>query len=144
MKKLVIQKVSGEDAEPIVGPLYHSEGNGIEVRPTDLFFVGFVDQDVVASVRFCVEEQTPMLLTMRIAKRVQRNGLGLNMLKVFEEYLNINNIRRTYCLPYAHLEQFYGSIGFRTTPIESAPAFLQQRLRENRKKGYDVICMMRD
>jgi N-acetylglutamate synthase-like GNAT family acetyltransferase len=143
MSDFKIQEFIGPAASPIVLPLYQAEGNGISIRDTDIFFVGFLQGTIVGSVRFCVEDGTPMLRTMRIAQRFQRQGYGHCLLRYFESYLERNGIKATYCLPYAHLESFYGSIGFKTVKEDLAPVFLQERLAGYRAKSGAFICMGR-
>ncbi len=142
MKELIVRELKGPQAD-IVKKLYESEGHGIEIRNFDLFFAGFIENKLAASVRFCVEQGTAMLRTMRVAKKFQGRGLGLSMLKYFESYLNENSVNNTYCLPYSHLENFYGTIGFRSVEYESVPKFLQARFLKNRADGLDLLCMKR-
>lgn len=132
----------GAAAESVVKDLY-AEGNGISIRDSDLFFVGRLDGKVVASVRFCIEDGIPMLRTMRVLRRAQGIGVGRRLLKHFEAYLDEGGIRETYCLPFAHLESFYETIGFELVDESTVPAALQSRLREYRAKGLSVVCMKR-
>lgn len=144
MSNLIIKKILGSEAKPIVRSIYHDEGNGIVIREDDLFFVGFIDDVVTASVRFCVEgDGVPMLRTMRVSKRFQRQGLGLLLLHAFAQYLDEKNIRDVYCLPYSHLEGFYVQVGFAVVRDKGVPVFLQERIREYGSKGLRVICMCR-
>ena len=141
---LEIKNIKGHEAEQFISSLYNDEGHGIVIRDFDLFFVGFINNEVVASVRFCIENETPMLRTMRVKKAFQGQKVGAQMLRHFDNYLNTQNIKNTYCLPYPHLDKFYRAIGFQTIKDEEAPFFLQQRLRDNRAKGMNVICMKRE
>ena len=144
MTEFRIRELRGSDAGPLVSPLYQAEGNGITIRSDDLFFVGLIDEEIVGSVRFCVEEETPMLRTMRIAEKFQGKGFGRKLLKYFESYLIQNRVSTTYCIPYAHLENFYAAIGFRRVEESLAPTFLQERLKEYRKRPQEFICMLRE
>jgi hypothetical protein len=53
---LEVIKIPGYVAAPIVSSLYEEEGHGIEIRQSDLFFVGLIRGELAASVRFCIEE----------------------------------------------------------------------------------------
>ncbi len=144
MDSIRINELLGSDARPIVTQLYEREGNGIDIRETDRFFVALINDEVAGSVRFCVEENTPMLRTMRVAEKFQGLGCGLKLLQVFAAYLDQNQIRDVFCLPYAHLEKFYGAIGFKTIDETIAPAFLRERLRKYREKPGRYLCMKRE
>lgn len=139
-----IRELRGNDAEPIVAGLYKTEGNGITIRDDDLFFVGFLDEGLIGSVRFCTEDGTAMLRTMRIAEKFQGKGYGRQLLKYFESYLKQMRVQTAYCLPYAHLEAFYATIGFRRINGSQAPAFLQERLKLYRQSTKEYICMVRE
>jgi len=138
-----IRELSASEANAIVAPLYSLEGNGIGIRDTDLFFAGFLGEELEGSVRFCVEQETPMLRTMRVARKFHGQGYGGLILKHFESYLEPEGVEKTYCLPYAHLENFYGQIGFQVVEKEEAPAFLQERLKEYRQRPESFLCMCR-
>jgi N-acetylglutamate synthase-like GNAT family acetyltransferase len=144
MNSIRIEELLAPEARRIVTQLYEREGNGIDIRETDRFFVAFLDDEVAGSVRFCVEENTPMLRTMRVAEKFQGHGCGLKLLRAFAAFLDQNQIRDVFCLPYAHLEKFYGEIGFQTIDEKTAPAFLRERLRKYREKPGQYLCMKRE
>jgi glycosyltransferase involved in cell wall biosynthesis len=66
---------------------------------------------------------------MRVAKKFQGQGYGRRILADFEAYLDHKDIHKTYCIPYAHLERFYGAFGFKKAIEANVPSFLQDRLR---------------
>jgi hypothetical protein len=43
--------------------------------------------------------------------------------------------QRCFCIPYAHLTDFYGRIGFEVAEPQPAPAFLAERLESYRALG---------
>ncbi|HYJ80775.1 MAG TPA: hypothetical protein VEW03_14265 [Longimicrobiaceae bacterium] len=47
------------------------------------------------------------------------------------------------CVPYSHLVSFYGQAGFVEHPVESAPAFLQERIAGYRAEELFVTFMRR-
>lgn len=142
-RRVEIKTLTGFEARGIVDPFYESLGRKSRARDNDLFFVALLNKNVVGSVRFCIEENTPMLRGMFVSKSNQRQGIGKTILKVFESYLKENNISGTYCLPYGHLEQFYSTIGFKKVDPIIGPKFLQERLDDYLKNHDSNMIMMR-
>lgn len=64
------------------------------------------------------------------------------LIAIAMQYLDENNFRLTYCIPYDHLENFYGLIGFKIINEEDVPAFLQERIQEYRKRNTDKFMIM--
>ena len=50
-----------------------------------------------------------------------------------------------FCIPYAHLDGFYGQIGFEAVPPDDLPPHLARRLAQYRaeRPGVAVIAMRR-
>jgi len=139
-----IQLIPGHDAAPIVDPFYAQEGKSHhQARKTDLFFAAFIENTIVGVCRFCVEENTPMLRSMVVHAPLRSQKIGAKILESFANYLDKNNLRPTYCIPYGHLEKFYGLIGFKVINEEEAPAFLQERIQTYRKNSSDKFMFMR-
>ena len=67
---------------------------------------------------------------MQVHPDFQRKGLGSVILKRFDRLLIDRGIREIFCMPYTHLEDFYGQIGFKRIVPDQAPPFLQQRLEK--------------
>jgi N-acetylglutamate synthase-like GNAT family acetyltransferase len=132
----------GAEARPLVDPFYERNGRQPCARDEDLFFIA-MDDAVLGCVRFCVENDTPMLRTMMVDAVHRRRGIGGLLLREFVGYLDAHQIRDVYCLPYAHLDGFYGAVGFQRIAPEQAPAFLQQRLRSYDPSGKAYLCMRR-
>ena len=109
---------------------YRSCGSAGAVDPTDILVRAFHNQRMVGNVRLCSENGCFVLRTMRIADHFQRRGLGSQILKQIKELLSERKIIKIYCIPYAHLEFFYGQIGFRRISSNEAPKFLQDRLKK--------------
>lgn len=141
--KLEIKIIPGAEAAGLVNSFYQEHGSKAVARDVDTFFVAFNGADVVGAVRFCVENDTPLLRTMMIHKDYRRQKIGQLLLAAFKEYLEKNQVRDTYCLPYAHLLEFYGSIGFKLIEEKKAPLFLQERLLQYRKQPELFACMVR-
>lgn len=138
-----IQLIPGSEAAPIVDAFYEQEGKSHRARNSDLFFAAFIENTIVGVCRFCVEENTPLLRSMIIHAPLRSQKIGAKILESFARYLDKNNFRPTYCIPYGHLGNFYGLIGFKIINEEDAPAFLQERIQTYRKNSSDTFMFMR-
>ena len=67
-------------------------------------------------------------------------GIGASLLKAVGRELSA---RDSYCIPFAHLRDFYGKVGFGIIPEIAAPQFLRTRYEAYIKVGLDVIIMFR-
>lgn len=126
--ELKIKTMSGAEARPFVDSLYERNGKKHRARDADIFFVAFDGDQAVGTVRFCVENGAALLRSMQVDQGYQRKGIGIKLLEQFEAYLKDKKIRSVFCLPYAHLEGFYGQIGFRHIRAAEAPEFLHERM----------------
>lgn len=138
-----IKKVSGSEFKSKIDAFYARYGMSARARDTDLFFLAFNQEEVIGSVRFCIEEDVAVLRSMMIADFARAKGLGFRLLQEFQAHLNSNKTVEAYCLPYAHLEKFYGKIGFKKIADDEAPKFLQERAVDYRAKGETTILMKR-
>lgn len=138
-----IQLIPGAEAAPIVDLFYEQEGKSHRARNSDLFFAAFIENTIVGVCRFCVEENTPMLRSMIVHAPLRSHKIGAKILESFAQYLDKNNYRSTYCIPYDHLEKFYGLIGFKVIKEEDAPAFLQERIQGYRERNPEAFMIMR-
>ena len=69
---------------------------------------------------------------------------GAKMLGEYDRLLKARLIKEIYCMPYAHLESFYGMVGFEKIIEASAPIFLQERVKITRiKKPNEPVILMR-
>lgn len=141
--KVHIQLIPGSEAAPIVDAFYEQEGKSHRARNSDLFFVAFIESKVVGVCRFCIEEKTPMLRSMIIHAPLRTQKIGSKLLESFAKYLDENNFRPTYCIPYGHLGKFYGLIGFKIIDEIDAPTFLQERIQTYRRNPSDTFMFMR-
>ena len=138
-----IQILRGTDARSIVDPFYERNEKSPCARDEDLFFIAMENATPLGCVRFCVESGTPMLRTMRVDSEHRRRGIGSRLLQAFAEYLDANSIHDVFCLPYSHLDAFYGSVGFERVLPEDAPPFLQERIRAYDPTGALYLVMRR-
>jgi N-acetylglutamate synthase-like GNAT family acetyltransferase len=138
-----IQLIPGSKAAPIVDPFFEKEGKSYRARDIDLFFTAFIENTIVGACRFCIEENTPLLRSMIIHAPLRSQKIGAKILESFARYLDENKFGPTYCLPYDHLGNFYGLIGFKIIKDEEAPEFLEERVQRYRKDSSDAYMVMR-
>lgn len=143
MIQITIERRSGHEAKALVDPFYLKNGSKGTARPDDLFILAFIGESPVGCVRYCVEEHIPMLRTMMIAVEFRGKGLGRRILREFALFLDENQVKNVHCLPYAHLEDFYGAIGFQKLSEFEIPPFLKERLETYRLSGKKYLCMRR-
>ena len=141
--QIKIEIKPGHEVRELVNNFYSSLGSQGQARDFDRFFLAYQNDKLLGCVRFCNEEGVSLLRTMMIESSARRMKIGSRLLLKFEEYLEEHQIKRTYCLPYSHLEKFYGQIGFKKLQGESVPDFLENRLEGYKSKGLDCICMGR-
>ena len=110
------------------------------IDPADTVWLAEAAEGAVGIVRVAAEQGTLVLRGMRIAEHARRQRLGTRMLHAIAEWLRD---RECYCVPYPHLQGFYGQIGFVVIDPTAAPAFLAERLANYRRSGEDVILMRR-
>lgn len=66
------------------------------------------------------------------------------LLEKFDDVLKERNINQIFCMPYEHLEGFYGRVGFKRMIADEAPYFLQERIKEFfRKKSNGKAILMK-
>ncbi len=95
---------------------------------------------ILAAVRMLYEDGHLMLRGMNVHKSNQREGIGTALLHRFVAELPDEPC---YCIPFGHLEEFYGQEGFRRIEPDSAPRHLQARLAEYQKDNPDMLIMQR-
>jgi GNAT superfamily N-acetyltransferase len=117
-----------------------SEGYATPIQESDQMFAAWVDDEVAGAVRLAIEEGTLVLRGMRVRSDLQRRGIGRQLLRRLDAEIGT---RRCYCIPYAWLTGFYGTIGFTTMAPADAPVFLADRLVTYRQRGIDALVMMR-
>lgn len=124
---------------------YASQGRGGTVMPTDTLVIAREMDGIAGIVRLCDERTFFSLRTMQVKRELQRQGLGRLLLKRFEALVIERGIPEIFCMPYAHLELFYGSIGFRRIDEDRAPEVLWNRFdkHRNRRPNGPVILMAR-
>jgi len=125
---------------PAVRELYREWSYRGKAQPEDTLVVAEHDSRIVGVVRMTLEHGFVMLRGMRVQPEFQRTGVGTRMLRLFEEQLGD---RECHCIPFDHLLDFYGQIGFRKLAPKDAPAFLVERVEAYRAEGQKVAIMRR-
>lgn len=120
---------------------YLKVGYTLELSKANSFFGAFCDSELIGIVRLALENQIYVLRGMQIAPEFQFCGYGTKLLECLIQELGSEEC---YCLPHRWLEKFYGQVGFEmVSNPDLAPAFLTERLIENRKKYPHLILMKR-
>jgi GNAT superfamily N-acetyltransferase len=96
--------------------------------------------DVAGLGRVQPDNGVLVLRGMGVDSGFRRRGIGTRLLELLIAEIGA---RRCYCIPYAHLREFYGRAGFADLDLDSAPHFLRDRVLEYRNSGNDVILMCR-
>jgi N-acetylglutamate synthase-like GNAT family acetyltransferase len=139
-----IKIIRGGEFKDSIDSFYAAQGSKAKARVDDIYFLACLSEEIIGSVRFCIEEGTPMLRTMLVDLSYRKLGIGSKLLEGFADFIVDNSIRDIYCLPYPHLEQFYAQIGFYKIDIGTAPKFLEHRAKLYLEGNEIVICMKRD
>ncbi len=110
------------------------------LKAADTVIVAESDGEIVGAVRLCEEEGVLVLRGMRVREDLHRQGVGTQILAAVDRFVGE---RQCYCIAHRHLRSFYGQIEFDEIQLNTAPAFLQQRLAKYTEQGLDVIIMAR-
>jgi len=119
---------------------YRRFGYQRAIDPRDTIWIAEHGGEILGIVRIAEEEGVLVLRGMRIAEQVQRRRIGSRLLEEIAAWLGS---RECFCVPYAHLVNFYAQAGFAQIEPESGPAFLTERVRDYRASGLDAILMKR-
>lgn len=136
---ITVRLAQAADFDQIVSA-YYAWGYGGGIKPEDTTWLALIEGELVGVVRIAPENGTLVLRGMRIAESQRRQGLGSRMLCDIARWLEN---RECYCIPYAHLVEFYGQIGFLEIAPHAAPPFLVDRAADYEKRGLDVAIMCR-
>src|SRR3989339_968168 len=140
-----VEIMNGAEAKALVDPFYVAVGKShYQARNDDTFFIllDSANNNVIGTVRYCVEEGVSMLRSMNVHPDFRGKKLGELLLHAFENYLIKNNIKNTFCIPYGHLKRFYGTINFKTISDDEAPVFLQERINSYRLNYADKSFLL--
>jgi GNAT superfamily N-acetyltransferase len=124
-----------------IAELYSEAGYGAVIDPSDTILVARHGGQLAAVVRLCAEEGVTVLRGMQVRAAFQRLGIGSRLLAACVPWLER---RSAFCLPYAHLVDFYAAAGFAPVAADVLPDFLVRRLSAYLAKGQQVLAMRRD
>ena len=106
----------------------------------DCVFLAERGEDLVGVVRLTDEDGVRMLRGMQIAPQERRRGTGTQLLHALVSRLGDVPC---YCVPFAHLAEFYGQVGFEEIRLSEGPPFLVERIARYREEGHRVTLMRR-
>ncbi len=140
-----IEVLDAVTATPFIIPHYHRNDFAyVEIHTTECLFVATNGlPEVLGCVRYCVEEDVPLLRSMVVDKPYQGRGIGNKLLRHFEEYLQSKNIQNTHLVCSSRLNGFYNQIGFKKIDLADTPKFLLERIRERDPDFVKMNCMCR-
>ena len=142
MFKLLVTTV--RDFQDEAESFYNLCGRETQLMADNTLVVAFQKDMLVGIVRLCLEHESYVLRTMQVHPDHQGQGVGLKILDRFQKVLIEREIQTAYCIPYAHLELFYGKIGFAKINELNAPLFLKERINQNRvKKPHEPVILMK-
>ncbi|MGD8113105.1 GNAT family N-acetyltransferase [Vibrio sp. TRT 17S01] len=124
-----------------VGQFYKEQGYHSAWSNTERAFICLYDGKIIGSVKVELINNVTILRGMYIASDFQGQGLGLKFLKHIEPVLDL---RTAYCMPLAHVTNFYKHIGFKEVEESQYPEFLQKRCEKYREMGYLITTMRRE
>ncbi len=124
-----------------VREFYERQGYTGGAQEEDRTYVA-VDSEgrIVAAVRLCAEEGHLVLRGMYVDEDCRGLGLGRYVLKHLDREIGTEVC---WCLPYAHLVEFYSLIGFRIADRGDLPDFLSERIGGYQASGSDIVVMRR-
>ncbi|MBA3968612.1 MAG: GNAT family N-acetyltransferase [Gemmatimonadetes bacterium] len=128
---LEIRHATGEDL-PRARQFYADRQYGGGIQPQDTVLLAEREDELVGIVRLASEQGTTVLRGMQVHPAFQHQGIGAQMLAAVAEELES---RPCFCIPYAHLVDFYARIGFHVVEPGQAPTFLRERLEGYRTRG---------
>ncbi|WP_299769854.1 GNAT family N-acetyltransferase [uncultured Pseudoteredinibacter sp.] len=100
-----------------------------------------LDGQIVAALKLVPKtfaaESWLFLRAMCVLPQMQGRGIGKIMLQLLQPYFD----QAVYCYPFAHLENFYGTIGFTRLNPEEATAEMSLAYQRLLDQGRDVLIM---
>ncbi|MGD8117101.1 GNAT family N-acetyltransferase [Vibrio sp. TRT 29B02] len=122
---------------PLVARLYKSYYPSGKAKKDELILAGYIDQQIVAVVRFRQIEECRLLTGMLVIPDLRAKGLGHHLMNYCEQQVLAN---QDYCFAYQHLESFYRQHGFKAVDLSALPNTLRN-LFERYSRSKKLIPM---
>jgi|TARA_A100001391_G_scaffold165205_1_gene125064 predicted N-acetyltransferase YhbS len=119
---------------------YAEAGYGGTVQPEDRVFFAVSGEVIAGVVRLAIENGSLVLRGMQVAEAYRGKRIGMALLRYLAD--DLGN-KPCFCLPYSHLEAFYGIAGFQVANDSEIPLFLAERKHAYLHRGMDVVSMVR-
>lgn len=112
---------------------------GAAIQAEDFVVLAWQEGAILGIGRICNDSGFLCLRGMQVLATHRRCGIGSEVLRLLGSWIGADPC---YCLPYAHLVEFYARVGFEpaSTPL---PEVLERRLRGYLNRGLDVTAMIR-
>lgn len=123
-----------------VADFYEGLGYGGGMRPADTVLLARTEDGVVGAVRLCEEGGLLVLRGTYVAEELRGTGIGSALVSAAVARAGG---RACWCVPHAHLVDFYGRAGFVEVSATDAPEFLVERSDRYRAGGQVVTLMVR-
>ena len=121
-----------------IAAFYTKVGYGKKPQATDSVLRAYDRGRLVGATRISKEHGVLVLRGMYVETQSQRRGIGRQLLDAVAGEIGS---RECWCIPYAHLDEFYSRIGFKECDPDVAPAFLRERVSKYRELGRRVMIM---
>lgn len=126
-----------------INHFYAQAGYGSKANEQDkIFLCKSSSNEILGAVRFCIEERQLVLRGMYFLENFRGKGLGQELLKETTTYIDASKMD-CYAVPYNHLVNFYGLIGFKEVGSQDVPHFLSERLKSYKERRLKVTLIKR-
>lgn len=124
-----------------IAAFYERCGYSGGLEPNDTVLTAVRNGALVGAVRLTSEQQELVLRGMQVLPEAQRQGIGTDLLEACLDRVSTSGC---YCIPWAYLEAFYASRGFKRCKSADVPTTLSKRFTDYLAAGRDVILMCRE
>ena len=139
-QRAITVRLAGPGDRPRIEEFCRKRGYHGELCPAAVIVLAEAGADLIGLGRIQQEQGVLVLRGMRVDAPHRRTGIGMRLLELLLAGIGT---RACYCIPYAHLREFYRGTGFDEVDAAGAPGFLRERVEAYREQGNDVILMMR-
>ena len=126
-----------------IAQLYQDFGYKGPIQAEARHYFAYKGSSPIGILRLVKENGYWVLRGMFVDKQYRRQGVGKNFLRFVARHIEKLD-QNCYCIPYSHLESFYGTIGFKKVSDLEAPIFLVARKNQyNDLENSSYILMMK-